>query len=45
MINGRRTKNNRGIVHKNAIDNVNGDLEADVALLPRKPEIEISGSI
>ena len=27
MINGRRTKNNRGIVHKNAVDNVNRDLD------------------
>jgi len=27
MINGRRTKNNSGIVHKNAIDNVNRDLD------------------
>ena len=27
MINGRRTKNNRGIVHKNAVDNVDRDLD------------------
>ena len=27
MIDGRRTKNNRGIVHKNGVDNVNRDLD------------------